>query len=71
MSNLVGVLFDAADAARLRAKVAELEAALHARDATIATLRQELDRAKAKAEFYYGLHAEKPLAMIEDAWERG
>ena len=70
MGNLVGVLFDVADAARLRVRVAELEATLHARDATIAQLRQELAQAARKADFYYGLHADKPV-MAEDAWGRG
>lgn len=68
MSNLVGVLFDAADAARLRAKVAELEAQLHARDATIAQLQQWWARDRQKADFYYELYTNRPVA--EDEWGR-
>jgi hypothetical protein len=58
--NLIDAIVDAADAPGLRRRVAELEATLAQRDATIAELMQRLSVAQTMADFYYELYADKP-----------
>ena len=68
MWSLIAALFDASEAAPLRRRVAELEATLKERDATIAGMTQRLDVAVDAATFYYDMAAKKPCRMIEDCW---
>jgi hypothetical protein len=58
--NLIDAIVDAADAQGLRRRVAELEATIAQRDATIAELTQRLSVAQTMVDFYYELHADKP-----------
>jgi hypothetical protein len=66
--SIATAFFDAADAPGLRARVAELEAETRRKDGIIAELERQLELERKTAIFYYGLHAERQPAMIEDAW---
>lgn len=72
MSNLVDILFNAADAPALRSRVAELEATVTALTTERDALRVENDKLRGDYEFYLCAFCQQAKAKsAELAWEIG